>query len=169
MYGFKIVCEISMVTFEISHTILNPCTAKYSFYEVLTVWRIHVRFMTSLVLVRRAPDVCWYKDDPDKFPYKMKCSNSGTKICMDRELSYFPIWNNKKNTDMHWNHRTHFLAHSLLSRLCNQLNFVLCSFRDQQSERKWVKRHHFALLVVKFKSYGINTQYVIQEPIDRWS
>ena len=35
MYGFKILCEISKVPFEISHKILNPYTAKYAFYEVL--------------------------------------------------------------------------------------------------------------------------------------
>ena len=35
MYGFKIVCEISKGTFEISHKILNPYTVKYAFYEVL--------------------------------------------------------------------------------------------------------------------------------------
>ena len=125
------------VTFEISHTILNPCTAKYSFYEVLTVWRIKLRVMTSLVLVRRAPDVCWYKDDPDKFPYKMKCSDSGTKICMDRELSYFPIWNNKKNTDMHWNHRTYFSAHSLLSRLC--INWILYFVHSETNNQKGIE------------------------------
>ena len=31
---FKILCEISKVPFEIAHTILNPYTAKYAFYEV---------------------------------------------------------------------------------------------------------------------------------------
>ena len=35
MYGFKILCEISKVPFEISHTILNPYTAKYAFYCLL--------------------------------------------------------------------------------------------------------------------------------------
>ena len=30
MYGFKILCEISKVPFEISHKILNPYTAKYA-------------------------------------------------------------------------------------------------------------------------------------------
>ena len=37
MYGFKILCEISKVPFEISHKILNPYTAKYVFYEVLRI------------------------------------------------------------------------------------------------------------------------------------
>ena len=31
-YGFKILCKISKSTFEISHKILNPYTAKYAFY-----------------------------------------------------------------------------------------------------------------------------------------
>ena len=31
VYGFKILCEISKVPFEISHKILNPYTAKYEF------------------------------------------------------------------------------------------------------------------------------------------
>ena len=35
MYGFKILCEISKVPFEISHKILKPYTAKYAFYEEL--------------------------------------------------------------------------------------------------------------------------------------
>ena len=35
VYGFKILCEISKVPFEISHKILNPYIAKYAFYEVL--------------------------------------------------------------------------------------------------------------------------------------
>ena len=30
VYGFKILCEISKGTFEISHKILNPYTAKYA-------------------------------------------------------------------------------------------------------------------------------------------
>ena len=39
---FKILCEISKSTFEISHQSLNPCTAKYAFYEVLKNWRIMI-------------------------------------------------------------------------------------------------------------------------------
>ena len=31
VYGFKILCEISKVPFEISHKILNAYTAKYAF------------------------------------------------------------------------------------------------------------------------------------------
>ena len=42
MYGFKILCEISKVPFEISHNILNPYTAKYAFYEVLKIWRLMI-------------------------------------------------------------------------------------------------------------------------------
>ena len=42
MYGFKILCEISM-PFEIAHKNLNPYTTKYAFYEVLKIWE----FMTS--------------------------------------------------------------------------------------------------------------------------
>ena len=37
MYGFKILCEISKVAFEISRKILNAYTAKYAFYKVLKV------------------------------------------------------------------------------------------------------------------------------------
>ena len=36
MYGFKILCEISMVLLEISPKILNPYTAKCA---VLKIWR----------------------------------------------------------------------------------------------------------------------------------
>ena len=38
----QILCEISKVSFEISHKILNPYTAKYVFYEVLKVFRIMI-------------------------------------------------------------------------------------------------------------------------------
>ena len=37
MYGYKILCEISKGTFEISHKILNPYTAKCAFYEVVKI------------------------------------------------------------------------------------------------------------------------------------
>ena len=42
MYGFKILCEISKVPFEISHKMLNPYTTKYAFYEVLKIWRLMI-------------------------------------------------------------------------------------------------------------------------------
>ena len=42
VYGFKILCEISKVPFEISHKILNPYTAKYAFYDVLKIWRLTI-------------------------------------------------------------------------------------------------------------------------------
>ena len=32
MYGVKILCEISKATFEMSHEMSNPYTAKYAFY-----------------------------------------------------------------------------------------------------------------------------------------
>ena len=32
VYGLEIMCEISKGTFEISHKILNPYTAKYAVY-----------------------------------------------------------------------------------------------------------------------------------------
>ena len=47
MYGFKILCEISKGTFEISHKILNPYIAKYAFdwliflfviYDIFELW-----------------------------------------------------------------------------------------------------------------------------------
>ena len=37
VYGFKIMCEISKDTFEISHKILNPYTAKYTFHGLLVL------------------------------------------------------------------------------------------------------------------------------------
>ena len=37
VYGFKILCEISKVPFEISHKILNPYTAKFAFYKVVKI------------------------------------------------------------------------------------------------------------------------------------
>ena len=41
MYGFKILCEISKVPFEISHQIVNPYTAKYAFYRLLFFFVIY--------------------------------------------------------------------------------------------------------------------------------
>ena len=41
MYGFKILCEISKVPFEISHNILKSNTAKYAFYKVLKFLTIY--------------------------------------------------------------------------------------------------------------------------------
>ena len=42
MYGFKIFCEISKLSFEISHKMLNPYTAKYKFHKVLKIWRFMI-------------------------------------------------------------------------------------------------------------------------------
>ena len=42
MYGFKILCEISKVPFEISHRNLNTYTAKYAFYEALKNRRLMI-------------------------------------------------------------------------------------------------------------------------------
>ena len=42
MYGFKLLCEISNVPFEISPKILNSYTTKYAFYEVLHFWTIYI-------------------------------------------------------------------------------------------------------------------------------
>ena len=48
MHRFKILCEISKDTFEFSHKIFNPYTAKYAFYclvvlrvsyDVIELWR----------------------------------------------------------------------------------------------------------------------------------
>ena len=48
MYGFKILCEILKVAFEISHNILNSYSAKYAFYEVLKLEELwYARVMTS--------------------------------------------------------------------------------------------------------------------------
>ena len=54
MYGFKILCEISKVPFEISHKILNPYTAKYAFYWLLFFFVIY----DILELWRHKPQ-CW--------------------------------------------------------------------------------------------------------------
>ena len=49
--------EIFNVPFEISHDILNPYTARYTFYEVLKFHELgYFRVMTSQVSVRRDPD-----------------------------------------------------------------------------------------------------------------
>ena len=48
VYGFKVLCEISMVPIEILHKILNTYAAKYAFYDDLC----NLRVMTSYVLVR---------------------------------------------------------------------------------------------------------------------
>ena len=48
MYGLKILREISEVSYEISHKILNPYTAKYAFkgsYKFDDLW--YLRVMTS--------------------------------------------------------------------------------------------------------------------------
>ena len=37
MYGFKILCEISKVPFEISHKMVNPYPTKYAFFEVFRI------------------------------------------------------------------------------------------------------------------------------------
>ena len=59
MYGFKILCEISKGTFEISYKILNPYTAKYAFYcflflracyNIFESWR-HMRLSESHFIV----------------------------------------------------------------------------------------------------------------------
>ena len=42
LYGFTILCEISMVPFEISHKILNPYTVRYAYYGVLKIWRLMI-------------------------------------------------------------------------------------------------------------------------------
>ena len=42
MYGFKVLCEISKGTFEITHKILNPYTANYAFYVVLKIWQLTI-------------------------------------------------------------------------------------------------------------------------------
>ena len=63
VYGFQILCEISKVTFDITHKIWNPYTAKCAFYEVLK----NVRKMLSysygiLCLTETAPrnPINWY-------------------------------------------------------------------------------------------------------------
>ena len=60
MYGFKILCEISKVPFEISHKILNPYTAKYAFYDVLKYdewWNLKSYYILNLS--KRGPEVIW--------------------------------------------------------------------------------------------------------------
>ena len=58
MYGFKIVCEISSGTFEISHKILNPYTAKYIFYCLVFLRIGHLSYYaTSLYQFHW----CWHR------------------------------------------------------------------------------------------------------------
>ena len=42
VYGFQILCQISKVLFQISHKIVDRYIAKYTFYEVLKIWRIMI-------------------------------------------------------------------------------------------------------------------------------
>ena len=44
VYGFKILCEKAKVPFEIMHVILNACTTKYAFHEVLWIWQIMISY-----------------------------------------------------------------------------------------------------------------------------
>ena len=44
MYGFKILCEISKGTFEISHKISNTYIAKYAFYWLIFLFVIYEFF-----------------------------------------------------------------------------------------------------------------------------
>ena len=60
VYGFKILCEISKVPFEISHKNLNPYTAKYAFYEVLKVWRLTISYTYDILgLSETGPRPAW--------------------------------------------------------------------------------------------------------------
>ena len=57
MYGFAIFCEISKGTFDISHKILNPYTAK-KWIWVSSIFACELRYLwivTLYALVRRAP------------------------------------------------------------------------------------------------------------------
>ena len=51
MYGFKILCEISKLPFEISHKTLNPYPAKYAFYELLKIWRLSICLSYDIVIL----------------------------------------------------------------------------------------------------------------------
>ena len=54
VYGFKIMCDISKVSFELKN--LNPYTTKYAFYEELKLDELwYLRVVASQVLVRRVP------------------------------------------------------------------------------------------------------------------
>ena len=59
MYGFKVLCEISKVPFEISYKILNTYTAKYAFYEVVKIWRL----MSNDILSNCETGPRWGKSD----------------------------------------------------------------------------------------------------------
>ena len=58
MYGFKILCEISKGTFEISRKILNPYTAKYAFYEVLKIWQVMISFSYDILSLSETSPRC---------------------------------------------------------------------------------------------------------------
>ena len=52
MCGFKFLCEIQKVPFEISHNILNSYTVKYAFYEVLKIWRLMIYYSYDSLSLR---------------------------------------------------------------------------------------------------------------------
>ena len=58
MHGFKILCEISKVPFEISYKILNAYAAKYAFYEVLKIWR-HMLYFKNYDLLSLSDTGPW--------------------------------------------------------------------------------------------------------------
>ena len=56
VYGFKILCEISKGTFEISHKILNPPIAKYVFY-CLVFLRVSYNILNCVVISLNETDL----------------------------------------------------------------------------------------------------------------
>ena len=76
VYGFTILCEISKVPFEFSQKILNPNTAKCTFYEVLKLTTYDILklclsetgprgasncitlLVEAITFMTRKPDVC---------------------------------------------------------------------------------------------------------------
>ena len=60
MYEFTILCEISKVPFEISHTILNPHTAKYALYEVLKIWSLMISLSYDILSLSETGPWCLF-------------------------------------------------------------------------------------------------------------
>ena len=69
VYGFKIWCEISKVPFEITHKILVPYTAKYTFYDVLQIYGLMISSSYDfLSLSENAPGMVSIRNETWKIP-----------------------------------------------------------------------------------------------------
>ena len=68
MYGFKILCEISKVPFEISHKNLNQYSVKYALYQVLKIWYLKVLSLSETDPGRLLPSIWLQSEWCDTFP-----------------------------------------------------------------------------------------------------